>query len=91
MKVNVVGYQEVEYTSKKTGNKVSGISLYISRVPNSKETGTHGLVTDKVWISSSLIQSKGFIPKIDSMVELIYEFDGRNVFLSDYTNCEKGE
>lgn len=47
MKVTVVGYEVMKYTSKKTGELVSGIRLFfMGQNPNVK-----GMMTDSAWIN----------------------------------------
>ena len=79
----IVGKKPVDYISKKTGNPVNGISLFIEREPTARETTVEGLVTDSIFISStsSAFQS---LPDIipGDFYNLIYESDGRYSFLS---------
>lgn len=88
MKVKVVGYEVVDYESKKTKKQVTGVSLYCLRnaKQNSNAVGEIGV---KVWLPESLIKEVGFVPEVGSKVELIYEFDGRYSFLDSYQLVEE--
>ena len=83
MKVVIVGKKQVDYISKKTGNPVNGISLFIERDPLPRETGVNGLVTDSIFISSNSECFKT-LPEIlpGDTAELVYESDGRYSYLS---------
>lgn len=49
MKVTILGYQPVEYTSKKTGELKTGLSVYYA----AENTNTIGLMTNDVWIDKT--------------------------------------
>lgn len=85
MKCKVVGRETVNYTSKKTGKTVKGISLYVLREPTSREEGVEGLVTDKIYIKEGSVK----IPPLDLSgrveYDFGYEYDGRYSYLSSIT------
>lgn len=82
MQVKVVGFEKVDYFSKKQNRQVQGISLYCTRKGN-KESIT-GDVAEACWLPLQLVQSVGFIPQPGSDVELIYDYDGRYSSLASY-------
>lgn len=84
MLVKVVGYQKLDYFSKKANTQKTGVSLHYLREPTMREEGFKGLVTGDVWLPISLVERMGFIPDVGSKVNLQYEFDGRNTSLVGY-------
>ena len=83
MQVVIVGKKQVDYTSKKTGNPVKGISLFIEREPLPREQDVNGLVTDSIFISCNS-PCYDTLPEIipGDTADLIYESDGRYSYLS---------
>ena len=83
MKCKVVGVSSEDYTSKKTGKPVNGVSVQIVREPTSRETNVKGLIADSIYISAeSPLYHK--LPKFDfdSLYDFEYEYDGRYSYLS---------
>lgn len=86
MKAKVVGLEYVNYTKKKDGSKVSGISVHIQKDPSpDKLNNFKGKETSTVWISeaSTDLFNKARILPLDCTVDFIYDFDGRYSYLSD--------
>lgn len=83
MKAVVVGYQQINYTRKKDGKQVEGISLFIEREPTDREQGVHGLVTSNIFISadSQLFRN---LPQFQfgKSYDFVYDYDGRYSYLS---------
>lgn len=89
MECVLVGTKNVDYVSKKTGQPVKGVSLYIERDPTERETDVSGLVTDSIFISSSSACFKS-LPTLTPgcSYDLLYDFDGRYSFLSGVVPLE---
>lgn len=84
MIVQVTGRQKLDYFSRRRNKQVTGVSLHFVRKPTVSEQGFEGHVSGDVWLPQTLIDSVGFVPEVDSKLELIYDFDGRNNILSGY-------
>ena len=41
----------------------------------------------KIWLSNDLVSKVGFVPDVGSIVDFVYDFDGRRAKLVGYTLC----
>lgn len=84
MKVHVVGYQTCDFKDD-DGHRVQGISLKC--VFNSHSETLVGFDVAKIWLSNDIVSKVGFVPDVDTYVDLIYDFDGRRAKLVSYSIC----
>lgn len=86
MKATLVGLEYVKYTRKKDNTLVSGISMHVHKDPPPNKTQTFkGREVITVWISESsaeLFNKVRSLP-VDTEIDVIYEYDGRNSYVSD--------
>lgn len=52
-KWKVVGWRDVDFKDQRTGNQVTGISLFLAREPEDKKV--HGLEVQKLFISDEYV------------------------------------
>lgn len=89
MKTTIVGIENVNYTSRKTNQQVTGVRLFFEREPTSRESTIEGMVTGSEFISSN----SDCFKKLPEMVfggvyDFIYDSDGRFTFLSEVRAVE---
>lgn len=86
MKATLIGLEYVSYTRKKDNIPVSGISMHVCKDPPSNKLQTFkGKEVITIWISESaaeLFNKVRSLP-VDTEIDVIYESDGRNSFVSD--------
>lgn len=69
----VVGIRRVDYTSKKTGNRVLGVNLYC----NYEDDHTEGFACDSIFFSDDRLQKLGWTPQVSDMFWPVYNKYGR--------------
>lgn len=84
MKVHVVGYQSCDFKDD-DGHRVQGVSLKCV-LKSSSETLV-GYDVAKIWLSNDIISKVGYVPDLDTYLDLIYDFDGRRAKLINYALC----
>lgn len=73
MKMTVRGIQLVDYTSKKTGKPVKGVTLFCSH----KEQSVDGEMTEDVFVSDSLDCARlAYALKVGSLIDVEYNRRG---------------
>lgn len=73
MKMTVRGIQLVDYTSKKTGKPVKGVTLFCSH----KEQSVDGEMTEDVFVSDSLDCARlAYSLKVGSLIDVEYNRRG---------------
>lgn len=92
MKAKVVGIENVNYVSKRTGKPVEGVSVHVLRAPSAaKAKNMRGLMVDTVYISSSseaLFDLACNSLALDTMYDFKYDSDGQYSFLEDIVLAE---
>lgn len=74
--LKLVGYQDVNYTSKKTGKQVDGYNLAVAFEKN----GYEGMAVDSVYISKELARKTGYVPVVGQNIDIRYEKFGNNFY-----------
>lgn len=72
MKVNVLGVQQVDYISKKSGNPVKGTTLHCSFA----DPQTKGLAVDSIFVSDNLGLDFVATIKAGDVVDIMYNNRG---------------
>lgn len=78
MKVNVLGVQMIDYTSRRSGQPVKGVSLHVS-FPDQQ---VKGLAVDSFFISDNLGNEYAPSAKVGDVVEI--EFNRRGYVCNAY-------
>lgn len=76
MKMELVGFQNVDYTSSKTGKHVDGYNLAVTV----EKRGYEGYAVDSIYVSKELCRKSGFTPVVGSIIEIGYEKFGANFY-----------
>lgn len=71
MKAILVGYRDVNFTDKESGNSISGQSIFIEY----EEDGVHGLATTKIFLPSSKRLTPA--PSLPTTVNIEFNMRGR--------------
>ena len=61
----IIGVKNVDYVSKKTGNRVTGFNLFVTH----EEDGVEGLASDRIFVSTSNID---FEPAVGVLCDVRY-------------------
>lgn len=72
MKAKVVGIEIIGYTSKKTGQPVSGTSLHVEF----SDSHVEGIAVNKIFLSSALNLPDLANVTLNSMVDIEYNYRG---------------
>lgn len=78
--VTIVGTRDVNFKDRKTGEIISGVSLYYTQ----QVEGVHGLVADKLFLSSDRLNMIGVLPNINDVVCVDYDRYGKPVGFRPY-------
>lgn len=79
MKMQLVGFQDLHYESKKTGRQVDAYNLAVTV----EKRGYEGYAVDTVYVSKELCRKCGFVPVVGTIIEIGYEKFGSNFYPSD--------
>jgi len=82
MRAKVVGVQPMDFIVEKTGERVLGARVYITREPTPREGGVFGLVSDRIWLKPPL-SDKAMTFHPDEDCEFLFDSDGKHSFLVD--------
>lgn len=69
----VLGYRNVDFTDERTGKRVSGITLFLSR----EDKNVQGVMTEKVFIGSQRLEESGYLPMVGGKVRITYNKYGK--------------
>lgn len=71
--VTIVGTRDVNFEDRKTGQMITGVSLYYTQ----QVEGVHGLSAGKLFLSSDRLNMIGVLPNINDVVCVDYDRYGK--------------
>lgn len=69
----IIGLRRVDYTSKKTGNRVLGYNLYCTY----EDKNTDGLACESIYLSDSKLDEESWEPSVGDVFYPVYNRFGR--------------